>query len=289
MLVHIKQIIDNANKKGYAVGAFNTFNLEITNAIAVGANKVNGSIIIQVSETTLKYAGAKVIANIVRTIAKNKFKHIPIALHLDHGKKFSSVIECIEAGFSSIMIDASESSFSENINITKKATEYAHKHNAWAQGELGMIVKDKQDINEMISNPSKFLTDPDQAQEFVAKTKIDTLAIAVGNIHGLYKIKHKAPKLYLDRLADISKQVKIPLVLHGASKIPDHDIKKAISLGVRVINIDTEIRYAFRTSLIESLKVKDQYDPRKILTPVIDEISDVVANKILVFKNDKKL
>lgn len=289
MLVHIKDIVKKAEKGKYAIGAFNTFNLEITLGIANGAMQAQSPIIIQVTEGTLKYAGIKAIAHIVKTIAKNQAKDIPIALHLDHGKTFSAVMECVKSGFSSIMIDASNLPFDENVAVTAKSVEYAHRHGVWAQGELGRVVKDKQQIKYLINNPEEFLTDPYQAQEFVKKTKIDTFAVAIGNVHGFYKIKHGAPKLYLNRLKEIQKRVNVPLVLHGASKIPANDIKKAIKLGVRIINIDTETRYAFRQSLVKSLRKRDEYDPRKILSPCINDIAELIKHKILMFGSQRRI
>lgn len=289
MLVHIKEIIKKIKKEKYAIGAFNTFNLEITLGIVQGAIQSQAPIIIQVSEATLDYAGVKAITHIVQTVAKNQANNIPIALHLDHGKTFSSIVECIEAGFSSIMIDASDLPFDENIMVTKKAVEYAHRHGVWAQGELGRVVKEQREIKRLIDHPKEFLTDPDQAQEFVKKTKVDALAVAIGNVHGFYKIKHKPPRLYLKILKEIQKKVNLPLVLHGASKIPAGQIKKAIDLGVRIINIDTEIRFAFRQSLTRSLRKKTEYDPRKIFLPTISAVSQVVKDKIIIFGSRNKV
>ena len=289
MLVHIKKIVKKAQKEKYAIGAFNTFNLETTLGIVKGAKQVNAPIIIQVSETTLKYTGVKAITHIVSTIAKNQAIDIPIALHLDHGRTFSAVVECIKSGFSSIMIDASDAVFDENVAITKKSVAYAHQHSVWAQGELGRVVKAKKDIKKLLTNPKEFLTDPDQAQEFVKKTKVDALAIAIGNVHGFYKIKHGAPKLFLNTLEQIQKRVNVPLVLHGASKVPENQIRKAINLGVRIINIDTETRYAFKQSLVKSVKKRGEYDPRKILLPSINAVSGVIKKKILMFNSQNKI
>ncbi|MDA2935895.1 class II fructose-bisphosphate aldolase [Patescibacteria group bacterium AH-259-L05] len=289
MLVHIKDLVKKTEKGKYALGAFNTFNLEITLGIVKGAMEAQAPIIIQISETTLNYAGVKAITHIVKTIAKNQANNIPIALHLDHGKSFSAVMECVKAGFSSIMIDASNLPFDENITVTQKSVQYAHRHGVWAQGELGKIVKEKKEIEHLVQHPEKFLTDPDQAQEFVKKTKIDALAVSVGNVHGVYKLEHKAPVLDLKRLAEIGKKVDVPLVLHGASKIPADSLKKAIKLGVRIINIDTETRHAFKQSLLQSLKKRGEYDPRKFLSPTIDAVAKVIKEKIIMFGSAGKV
>jgi fructose-bisphosphate aldolase class II len=282
MLVLIKELIEWAEKNKCAVGAFNTFDLETTLGIVQGANNLGKPIIIQVSETTIDYAGLKSITSIVQTIAKNKAMEIPIALHLDHGKKFSSAVECIEAGFSSIMIDASDLPLEENIKITSQVTQYSHKHKVWAQGEIGRILKEAKEIEKLVLTPEEFLTDPKMAAAFVKKTKVDTLAVAIGNVHGIYKMKTKVPKLQLTRLQEIRRLVDVPLVLHGASGIPDTEIKKAISYGVRIINIDTEIRMAFREAIEKSLRA-DIYDPRKIMQPCIEAIARVVDSKVKIF------
>lgn len=262
MLVHIKEIIEWAEKNKCAVGAFNTFNLETTMGIVQGANNLGKPIIIQVSETTIDYPGLKSITNIVQTIAKSKGVEIPIALHLDHGRKFSSAVECIEVGFSSIMIDASDLPLEENIKMTSQVTQYAHKHKVWAQGEIGRIVKEAREIEKLSLSPEEFLTDQKMAASFVKKTNVDTLAVAIGNVHGIYKMKTKVPKLHFKRLQEIRKLVEVPLVLHGASGIPEAEINRAISYGIRIINIDTEIRMAFREAIEGSIR-EDTYDPRK--------------------------
>jgi len=281
-LDHIKNLVKRAHREKYGIGAFNTQNLEITLGIARGAMLTRAPIIIQVSESTIEYAGIKPITHIVSTIAKNLPVDIPIALHLDHGKKFQSVVECIEAGFSSIMMDASDLPFDENVALTKKAVEYAHKRGVWAQGELGRL-KGIEDIVK-VKEREAFMTNPAEALEFVKKTGVDTLAISIGNIHGIVKFKKGVPKLDLKRLKEISERVKIPLVLHGASGIKKEEIQKAVRLGINVINIDTEIRLAFANSLRNVLrKDKEIYDPRKILAPTIDAVAKVVAEKIKMF------
>lgn len=283
MLVHIKEIVDWAKKNNCAVGAFNTFNLETTLGIAQGAQRANKPVIIQISEKTIEAAGLKPITHIVQTIAKNKTNKIPVALHLDHGKKFSSVVECIDAGFSSIMIDASDLPFDENVKITSQAVQYAHKHKVWAQGEIGKVAKEAEEIEKLKISPEEFLTDPEMAVEFVKKTGVDTLAVAIGNVHGIYKMQTSVPKLFLERLRIISNVIAKPLVLHGASGIPESEIQKAIQLGIKIINIDTEIRMAFRAALEKTLKDSDTFDPRKIMQPTIETIAQVVENKIKIF------
>ncbi len=288
MLVHIKKIIKETEKRKNALGAFDTFNFEITMGIIEGAIQAKSPIIVQVTPKTLKYAGVKTITQIIQSIADNQGKDIDIALHLDHGRTLSEVEECIKSGFSSVMIDASDQSFKRNIVLTKEVVQYAHQHNVWVQAELGVVGKGRDGYQRLILKPEEFLTDPDQSQEFVKKTKINTLAVAIGNIHGHYKMEYGVPKLFLSRLKDIKRKIDIPLVLHGASGIALSQIKQAINLGIRIINIDTEIRMAFKRALKMSLKVKEkELDPREILSPAIREIGKVVRDKIRIFNQSK--
>jgi fructose-bisphosphate aldolase class II len=279
MLVHIKDIVKKAHQQSYAIGAFNTSNLEVTLGIVQAAVAKRAPVIVQISERTIKYAGLKAITHIVQTIAKNEAVNVPVALHLDHGKSFHSVAETIRAGFSSIMIDQSD----ENVTLTKQAVDYAHKRGVWAQGELGQL-RGKEDFISV--KPDKALmTDPNDAVEFVKRTKVDTLAVAIGNIHGIIKMRKRIrAKLDLDRLKAISEKVKIPLVLHGASGLDKTQIQKAVNLGITIINIDTEIRLAFTDTLRHVLASdKKLYDPREVLKPSIKAVQKLVEEKIEMF------
>jgi len=285
---HIKNLVAKAHRGKYGVGAFNTQNLEITLGIVRGAMATRAPVIIQISETTIEYAGLKPITHIVKTIAKNLAVSVPIALHLDHGKKFQSVVECIEAGFSSIMMDASDLPFDENVALTRRAAEYAHRRGVWAQGEIGRL-KGVEDMIK-VAEREAFMTDPAEAEEFARKTGVDTLAVSIGNIHGIVKFKKGVPKLDIGRLKKISERTKIPLVLHGASGIPEKEIRKAVKLGINIINIDTEIRLAFTDSVRNTVKKDpDIYDPRKVLTPAIEAVAKVAEEKIRMFGSAGKV
>lgn len=288
MLTSLKDLIQAAVKGKYAVGAFNTHNLETTLGIIRAAVDMKSPTIIQISETTIEYAGLKPITHIVQTLAKNAVVSIPIALHLDHGKSFRSVAECINAGFSSIMIDASDVPYDENVILTKQAVEYAHKRGVWAQGELGRV-RGSEDMAQA-SDKEAFLTDPDQALDFVTKTGVDTLAVSVGNVHGIYKMQKGVPKLDLDRLEQIHKKVgNLPLVLHGASGLPEDQVRAAVERGVVIINIDTELRMAFSESLRKTLQENPaMYDPRDILEPSIGAVQQVVIKKMEMFGSRNK-
>ena len=230
MLVHIKDIIKKADQQCYAIGAFNTQNLELTLAIARAAVAQKAPAIIQISEKTIHYAGLKTITQIIKTVVENNTGRTPIALHLDHGKSFDIVSECIQAGFSSIHIDGSELSYEDNITLTKKSISYAHKHNVWAQGELGIILGKEGllKLKQKLLKPQDYMTDPAKAKEFVKVTGVNTFAPSIGNMHGMFVGEEK---LDIKRLVEIKKQVDLPLVLHGGSGIAGRDIKKLLKLA----------------------------------------------------------
>ncbi|MDZ7798100.1 MAG: class II fructose-1,6-bisphosphate aldolase [Patescibacteria group bacterium] len=286
MLVSLKKLVEQAHQHKYAVGAFNTSNLEVTQGIIQGAVEMQAPVIIQVSETAIKYAGLKSITAIVETVAKNEAVNIPVALHLDHGRSFRAVAECIEAGFSSIMIDASNLPFDENVTITKQSVEYAHKKGVWAQGELGKISGSEDYI--VVDKKDAYFTDPKEAKKFAKQTKVDTLAVSVGNVHGIYKLRKGVPKLNQKRLKEIHQIIpEIPLVLHGASGLPEDAIIEGVKNGIRIINIDTELRLAFTDKLRETLENdKKEYDPRKVLKPSTEAVKKIVKKKIKIFQSE---
>jgi fructose-bisphosphate aldolase class II len=287
MLTSVAELVHLANRDSVAIGAFNISNLEMALGIIRAAVDSNTPVIIQVSETTIEYAGLKPITHIVETIAKNAAVTIPVALHLDHGKSFRSVAECIHAGFSSIMIDASDLPYDENVVLTQQSVAYAHKHNVWAQGELGQV-KAAEDA-ALSANREQFMTDPDEAASFVAKTGVDTLAVAVGNVHGVYKFQKGVPKLDIKRLEAIHKKIpNTPLVLHGASGLPAEQVALAITNGVRVINIDTEVHWVFSETLRHTVaQFPDYYDVRMLLEPSIEAVRKLVSTKLSMFGRPK--
>lgn len=284
MLVSMKTLVEDAQKRGYALGAFNTQNLETTLGIIRAAVDFHSPVIIQVSETTISYAGLKPITHIVQTIAKNAAVDVPVALHLDHGKKFWSIAECIHAGFSSIMLSAADLPFDENVALTKQAAQYAHQRGVWAQGELGQVRASDDFI--ATTHQEEYLTDPKQVKEYIQKTEIDTLAVAIGNVWGVYKLRNgDPPKLDEPRLKVIHQQIpEIPLVLHGASGLPKDQIDAAKRHGVLIINIDTELRWVFTETLRGTLNEnKEVFDPREVLEPSIRAVQKLVAKKLQMF------
>jgi fructose-bisphosphate aldolase class II len=284
MLVTVKQITQKAKKGNYAIGAFNAPNLEVVKAIILAAKEMNSPVIISTSEKEISYAGVNEIAAIVISMARNS--KIPVALNLDHGSSFEMVKKCIDAGFTSVHYDGSSKELSENIKITKKIVNFAHKKGVSVEGEIGHIGGASSLHISKIDVDEDSLANPDVVQGFFNKTKVDVIAVAVGSAHGMYKT---APKLDFDRIEKIESLVKIPLVLHGGSGIPNDQIKKAIKLGMRKINVNTELRIAFSQALRKTLaKNKDEVVPYNILPASIDAVKNVVEEKIKLFGSRNK-
>lgn len=278
MLVHIKEIVKDAEKQRYAIGAFNVHNLESVLGVAQAAVKAKSPAIIQVSESAIRYMGLKPITHIVSTVAKNIAAPVPIALHLDHGKSFSSVFECINSGFTSVHIDASELPLDENINLTRQVVELAHQKNVWVQGEVGAMIGGHGNFGDNLDNIP--VADPDDVALFVKETKVDTIAAAIGTAHGVYKNEDVNLKL----LKQIKEKNKIPFVLHGGSGVDINKIKEAIKLGVNIINIGTDIKLAFTSTLIDYCKKHDtETDPRKLLSPTIKAVEKTAYNHMKQF------
>jgi fructose-bisphosphate aldolase class II len=296
-------MLKKAQKGGYAVGAFNTSNLESTQAIIKAAEELKSPVIIQASVKAIKYAGIEQLVAIVYSIG-DKAK-IPVALHLDHGPDIETVKMCIKNGFSSVMIDASSHPFDENVKITKQVVDYADKYGVPVEAELGALsgVEDDVDIRDSV------YTNPDQAKEFVSKTGCHSLAVAIGTSHGPYKFK-EGSKLDFKRLAEIREKLSIPLVLHGASSIPqkivkkakkygakigdpqglsDAHLKKAVANGICKVNTDSDLRLAFDAALREEVYNNPEvYDPRTILSKTSEAIYETVKEKIKLLGSDAK-
>jgi fructose-bisphosphate aldolase class II len=304
LLVTNKDLLVPARQKAYAVGAFNINNLETVLAVTEAAVEEKSPAIVAVTPSAIKYAGLRYLARIVKTGAESS--PVSISLHLDHGEDFDTVSKCIEAGFTSVMIDGSHLKFEENIALTKRVVDLAHPKRVSVEAELGRLAGVEE---KTVEEKEAILTDPDSAKEFVERTGVDALAVAVGTSHGAYKFKAE-PKLDFERLQTISKKIDLPLVLHGASSVPawiiekaskygaeltgakgipeDH-IKKAISLGISKINIDTDLRLAFTASVREVLtNSPKEFDPRKILGPAKEAVKEVVKGKMRLFGSSGK-
>lgn len=277
MLVTGKQILDKAHKEGYAVGAFNINNMEILQAIIEAAEEEKAPVIIQTSEGGIKYAGIDYLSAMVHLAAQKA--SVPVALHLDHGTTYDTIISCIRNGYTSVMIDGSHHPLDENIAVTKEIIKVAHACGVSVEAELGRLggVEDNISVDEKDAT----LTHPDEAVKFVKETGVDYLAIAIGTAHGKYRGE---PKLDFERLDTIKKLLDMPIVLHGASGVAEADIKKAVSLGINKINIDTDIRIAF-TEGVRSVIINkpEEYDPRKLCAPAKEEMKKVVKEKMRLF------
>lgn len=282
MLVTSAEIMEHANKHGYAVGGFNISNMEVLQGVIAGAEQENSPVLIQTSQGALKYAGVDYLAEMVK-LAARKTK-VPVALHLDHGTDFALIMACITSGWTSIMIDGSHHDLEGNIKVTQEIIKMCHAVGISVEAELGRLSGIEDNIS--VSEKDSQYTHPDEAVTFVKETDVDLLAIAIGTAHGKYA---GVPKLDFDRLAEIKKRVGIPLVLHGASGIPEADIKKAVSLGVNKINIDTDLRQAFADGVSNTFKTKPtEYDTRTLCGAGRKAVADATAQKIRMFGSTGK-
>ncbi len=282
MLTHIKEIVEEKVKNQTAAGAFNTFNLEVTQGIVSGIKKSNLPAIIQVTEKSIKYAGLEALYCLIKKTIEKESGDVPIAIHLDHGKNLEVLRACVELGFSSVHMDASEYSFEENIKLTKEAVEIAKEKGVWVQGELGNIYG-KEGLIKMQQGEDlkKLMTNPEQIKEFIERTGVNTVAVSIGSMHGNFVGEEN---IDFARLKKITKEIDIPIVLHGGSGVEDKQVKKAIGGGVRVINVDTDLRIAFTNSLKQTIKMEGNLvDPREVIKPSIEAVSQVVEKKANLF------
>ena len=301
-LVNTKEMFKRAYAEGYAVGAFNVNNMEIVQGITEAAKELKSPVILQVSAGARKYAKHNYLVHLVQAAIEDT--DLPIALHLDHGDSFELCKACIDGGFTSVMIDGSKYSFEENIELTKKVCEYAHNHVPYVtvEGELGKLAGIEDDVN--VSDEDAQFTNPAEVEEFVRRTGVDSLAIAIGTSHGAYKFKPgQKPKLRFDILEEISKRLpNFPIVLHGASSvmqeyvkivnenggqmpdaigIPEEMLRQAASMAVCKINIDSDLRLAMTASVRKHfVEHPEHFDPRQYLTDARNNIREVVKHKI---------
>lgn len=304
MLVTNKDLLLNAKKGSYAVGAFNINNLESLLAVVDAAFEEKSPVIVAVTPSSIRYAGLTYLHKIAKTAAESS--PVVMSLHLDHGKDVEIASKCIQAGFTSVMIDGSHLKFEENIALTKRVVDLAHPKGVSVEGELGRLAGVEEST---VKEREAVLTDPNAAEDFVERGGVDALAVAIGTSHGAYKFKGE-PKLDFERLRLIKEKVYVPLVLHGASSvpawiiekaikygaelggakgIPEKHIQKAISLGVTKINIDTDLRLAFTAAVREFLvKSPEIFDPRKILGSAKEAMKQVVKSKMRLFGSSGK-
>ena len=298
-LVTTTEMFKKAYDGGYAIGAFNVNNMEIIQGIVEAATEENAPLILQVSAGARKYANTVYLKKMVEAAVETS--GLPIALHLDHGDSFALCKDCVDSGFTSVMIDASAHPFAENISITKQVVEYAHDHGVVVEAELGKLAGVEDDVKVDAKDAS--YTDPDQVQEFVEKTGVDSLAIAIGTSHGAFKFKGQ-PRLRFDILEEVGKRLPgFPIVLHGASSVPQEYVKlinqyggnmpgaqgvpeemlrKAATMAVCKINIDSDLRLAVTATIREHFALNpSHFDPRQYLGPARDAVRKVVRHKIV--------
>ncbi len=310
-LVTTKKMFEGAYKGGYAIGAFNVNNMEIVQGITEACKEENSPVILQVSKGARAYANHTYLVKLVEA-AVIECPDIPIALHLDHGPDFETCKSCIDGGFTSVMIDGSSKSFKDNIELTRKVVEYAHDHGVVVEGELGTLAGIE---DEVVVEGAGSYTRPEEVEEFVTKTGVDSLAIAIGTSHGAYKFKPEQctrnekgilvpPALRFDILEEVSKRLPgFPIVLHGSSSVPqeyvamvnefggkmpdaigvpEEQLREAAKLSVCKINIDSDIRLAM-TGTIRKFFVEhpDKFDPREYLKPARANIKEMVRHKLI--------
>lgn len=279
-LVNPKNIIDKAAEKECAVAAFNVYNMETIQAVVEGAVLENSPVIIQTSPSTIKYAGLDFLYANVKAAADNV--DIPVALHLDHCKSYHLVVNCLKNGYTSIMIDGAHLNYKENINLVKKSVEKAHSVDVVVEGEIGRI-----GLNKKKKVQKAVLTIPTEAQKFVNDTGVDSLAVAIGTVHGQYAGK---PNLDFKRLKEINDLIDIPLVLHGASGVDETSLKKTIKLGIRKINFATDLKLPMARNIEEYFKENpDSNDPRDYLGAGKKAVIKNVRKKIRLCETSKIL
>ena len=298
-LVTTKEMFEKSMKEGFAIGAFNVNNMELIQGIVDAAAENNSPVILQASSSAIKYARINYLMKMVEA-AVEEHPNIPIAIHLDHGPDFETCKMCVDNGFTSVMFDGSKYDFEENIRLTKEVVDYAHAHGVVVEAELGKLAGIQDDVN--VSASDAMYTDPAQAEEFVRRTGVDSLAIAIGTSHGAYKFKGEA-KLRFDILKQIKERIpNTPIVLHGASTVipelvnmcneyggnipgakgvPDEILHEASISGVSKINVDTDLRLAM-TAGIRKVFVEDPsaFDPRKYLIPARELVKETVSHKM---------
>ncbi|MBA7544548.1 Fructose-bisphosphate aldolase [subsurface metagenome] len=279
--VTTKEMLKEAQKGRYAVGAFNANNMEIIQAIVETAEEEKAPVILQASQGAIKYAGLDSIVAMVKVMAEKA--KVPVALHLDHGTDYYQNIKCLRAGFTSLMYDGSKLPFDENVKMTKKVVEMAHACDIPVEAELGQIGKmgDSDEPGVALERVKESMAVPEEAVKFVELTEIDFLAAAVGTIHGC---RTPFAKLDIPRIEKIRELTGVPLVLHGASGVNDDEVRKGIAAGICKINIDTRIRMKFTEKMREIIKTNpEEIDPRKILGPAKEAAKEIIRDRIRIF------
>ncbi|EPI2966440.1 ketose-bisphosphate aldolase [Listeria monocytogenes] len=279
MLVNMKQLLEVAKENKFAVGAFNVADSNFLRVVVEEAEKNNAPAIIAVHPTELDFTKGDFFQYV---LARIKNSPVPFVLHLDHGDNMGDVMRAVRCGFSSVMIDGSLLPFEENIRVTKEVVDVCHKLGVSVEGELGTIGKTGNSIEGGVSEI--IYTKPEEAEEYISRTGVDTLAVAIGTAHGIYP-KDKEPKLRLDILKEIKDLVNIPLVLHGGSANPDAEIAAAVEIGIQKVNISSDYKYAFYKKCREILSTTELWDANAIYPDCIDAAKEVVKYKMELFES----
>jgi fructose-bisphosphate aldolase class II len=281
MIVSPASWFEQALAGGWALGAFNVANLEFVQAVIGAAEKMQAPVIVQTSEGAIEYAGEKVLAALTREVAARVT--VPIILHLDHGKSLKMVKRCVAAGYTSVMIDASQQDLAENIKVTREVVDYAKGEGVWVEAELGAIIG-QEGMVELAGGktPTALLTKPEEAEEFVSKTGVDALAVSVGTIHGVFEgqeyIRFELLEELQRRLGDF------PLVVHGSSGLPAEDLRQVAATSVCKFNVDTELRLSFEAALRDYLaQPQTKVDPRQLLGAGREAVQNIVEEKLTIF------
>lgn len=284
MLVSGKEILEVANKFGFAVPAFNAGSGQLLEAVMQACEETESPVMIAIHPDELSFLTDSFVDQVKYYANHSK---VPVCIHLDHGASYEQVIHAIQLGFTSVMIDASHKSYEDNIAITKKVVEAAHAVGVSVEAELGTIGDTGNSIEGGVTEV--IYTDPEVAQDFIEKTNVDSLAIAIGTAHGIYP-KNMKPKLRLDILQEIEKLVEIPLVLHGGSSNPDEEISQSVKLGINKINISSDIKIVFANKLKEILAASDSEirEPNVMFPECMKETKNVAIDKIKLFNSEGK-
>ena len=278
-LVTTRELFADAQKNGYAIGAFNVENMEMVQAVAAAAEELKAPVIMQTTPSTVKYADLRYFYANVKAAAE--MASVPIVVHLDHGNSFDLAMRALRVGYTSIMIDGSHESFADNVAVSKAVADACHPSGVPVEAELGKVGGKEDDLEAGDENP---YTDPQQAKEFVERTGVDSLAVAIGTAHGVYK---GIPKVDVDRLSAIREVVSIPLVLHGTSGVPDDIVRECVRRGICKVNYATDLRIAFSRGVKAYMQEDpDVFDPKKYNARGREEVKQYVMSKILVCGSD---
>jgi fructose-bisphosphate aldolase class II len=283
MMENVAKLLQEARDGGYAIGAFNVLNLETTHAVLDAAKETDSPVIVQFTESTMNYIGGRAIFQSIKNLAEWYYPDVRVGIHLDHGKSLEIVERCVAMGVPSIMYDGSRQRLEDNIAMTKRAVELCRKNNASIQGELGSVPYVGERAEFADKDWDKYMTNPEEAEMFVRETGVDTLAVAIGNAHGMAR-ERSVPDY--ERLEMIAEKVSVPLVMHGASDWDEARVREVIKRGVSCFNVDTNSRVAFVASLAHSMKDFNgtNFDVRKILGDARRAMKESVKEKIVMFR-----